>query len=478
MTDPEPKRGPQTIEWPSHPEYPCALEAPHRHVREAARLRDRRAVKTGAVGVVVQMLSRGIQLLVIPISIKVLGVEQYGLWLVVGSLVAWGGVTDLGFAPGLLNVVATAQGRGDRDGMRRAISTALVAYLVVAGVVAGLALALSRSQSLPWLLGVRGQEAAQSTRMLVLVCGLIFAASTITRTVGTTARAVQEGYLSSYSEVAGSSASLGLLFVIVGRGGGLLAYALVVSLPPLIAQVGLAAYIFGFRYPWLKPAWKCCDTETLRTLWGFAGPLTVVQLSSVAGLYSANLLIANRLGAAQVPNYAVPYGLFAAINGLIWTIISPYIPAIAEAAGRGDWNWIRKRLSRLYAVGVGIAILGGGVLVAGGNLFLRLWTGGTILAGMQLMLALYAFSVLDVSSAINSVVLQGLGFVRLLAWAYCSLATAVILGAWLLLPVIGLPAFPLVAAAGAAAKMLLTVPRAMGRMRAVASIGAPQLQTT
>src|ERR1019366_310695 len=63
----------------------------NRSSEEAARRRDRRAIKTGAAGLVVTALSRGIQLLVIPLSIRMLGLEQYGLWLVVGSLVAWGG---------------------------------------------------------------------------------------------------------------------------------------------------------------------------------------------------------------------------------------------------------------------------------------------------------------------------------------------------------------------------------------------------
>ena len=99
---------------------------------DSAKRRDRQAIKTGAAGVAVQVLSHGVRLAVVPLSLQILGQEQYGLWLVVGSLVAWGGVADLGLSPGLVNVVASAQGRGDRDEMRRAISTAFVAYAFMA----------------------------------------------------------------------------------------------------------------------------------------------------------------------------------------------------------------------------------------------------------------------------------------------------------------------------------------------------------
>src|ERR1019366_5487353 len=185
----------------------------------------------------------------------------------------------------------------------------------------------------------------------------------LTRVVSTTASALQEGYLGAYWQVAGSVASVGLLFVVARLGGGLLSYALVVSVPPLLAQGGLAAYLFGWRHRDLRPAWRCCERASLRALWGFAGPLTLLQLSSTAGLYSANLLIGNRLGAAAVPVYAVPYALYAAVNGVVWTIVYPFLPAFAEAAGRSDWGWVRKRVTHVFAVGVGIAISGGAVLV-------------------------------------------------------------------------------------------------------------------
>jgi O-antigen/teichoic acid export membrane protein len=421
------------------------------------------------VGLAVTALSRGIQLVVIPLSIRMLGVEQYGLWLVVGSLVAWGGLTDFGLAPGLVNVVATAHGRDDRDSIRRAISTALAAYGALAVVVAALAVGLSQSSGLPGLLGARGPGSAESVRMLVLVCGLIFAASTLTRVVSTTASALQEGYLGAYWQVAGSVASMGLLFALLGRGGGLLSYALVVSVPPLFVQAGLAAYLFGWRHRDLRPAWGCCEMASLKTLWGFAGPLTLLQLSTTAGLYSVNLLIGNRLGAARVPGYAVPYALFAALSGLIWTIVYPFLPAFAEAAGRSDWDWVRKRITHVFGIGVGIATGGGVVLVLGGNMFLRLWTGGRIQPGMELLLALFACTIIGVSSAINSVILQGIGDVRLLARVYCCMALLVVVGTWLLLPAVGIVASPLASAIGAALNVALTLPRALSRVRAAAS---------
>ena len=206
--------------------------------RDTEQDRDRRALHTGAVGLAVQVLTHAIRMVVIPLSIAMLGVEQYGLFLVVGSLVAWGGVTDLGLAPGLINVVATAHGRGDREGVRRAISTAFAAYGVLAVVVALLAVGASRWEGLPDLLGARTPELAESGRMLVVVSGLILAASTVTRVVSTTARALQEGYWGSYAHLTGSLVGLGTLYLVAQAGTGLVGYVLAVSLPPMLCELG------------------------------------------------------------------------------------------------------------------------------------------------------------------------------------------------------------------------------------------------
>lgn len=414
----------------------------------SARERDRRAIQTGVVGLAVQVVNHGIRLVVIPLSIAMLGVEQYGLFLVVGSLVAWGGVTDLGLAPGLINVVATAQGRGDREGMRRAISTAFAAYGVLAVVVALLAVGVSRWDGLPGLLGARTPELAESGRVLVLVCGLILAASTVTRVVTTTTQALQEGYWGGYAHLAASLTGLGLLFALAQSGGGLLSYALAVSIPPLVVQLGLAGYVFGIRHRGLRPGPAWVDRDSLRTLWGFAGPLTVYQLANLAILYTANILIASRLGAGAVPGYSVPYAAFALLIALSWIVVSPYMPAYAEAAARGDCGWVQRRSRQFVGMSAGLAAAGGLVLVALGPWAIDWWTRGAVEVERELLWGLLFFTIVRVVSNTNNVYLMGVGRVRLVAATFVVAAVVFVFGAWWLLPVMGLAAVPVACGVG------------------------------
>ena len=63
-------------------------------------------------------------LLSVPLTLGYLGKERFGLWMVISSLVALLGLADLGVGNGLLNVLAKAYGKDDRDAARVGVSSA------------------------------------------------------------------------------------------------------------------------------------------------------------------------------------------------------------------------------------------------------------------------------------------------------------------------------------------------------------------
>jgi len=434
--------------------------------------RDRQALKTAGAGVAVQTVGYVVRLVVIPLSLKLLGTEKYGLWLTIGSLVSWGGIADLGFSPGLVNVVAGASGQADRKIMLRHISTAFAAYGALAGLLALAVLAASQWHGLPGMLGARTPELARETRLLVAVCGLIFAGMMLTRVIPTVCSALQEGYLGAWAYLGGSVGSLVLLLPLTWRGGSLLSFTLAMGIPPLAAQVALGVYLFGRRHPDLRPTLRSCDYSSLRALWGLGAPLSLQQAANLAILYSANILIANRLGPGAVSQYSVPYAMFAILTVTAWLVVSPYLPAYAEAAARGDWHWIRRRA--IAALAATAALLGGGgaLLVLAGPTVIRLWAGGAIKPGTGLLAALACFCLLKAASNANGMLLTGLGLVKLLAGLYLTVAVLYGAGAWFLLPRLGIIAVPL---AGAAAHLLdagISLPYALRYIRSRQQVSA------
>lgn len=446
------------------------------HKRWLPARRDRQAAKTAGANLVSVGANYATRLAVIPLSLALLGSERYGLFLAVGSLVAWGGLADLGFAPGLVNVVAGASGREDREAIRRYISTAFTAYSVLAAVLGGAILWASRRPGLTRLLGVRDPSLAADARLLVLVCGLLFAATTLTRVIPTACTALQEGYYGVWPQIAGSFFGLSLLAVVYWSGQrSLLTYALVMGLPAVVAQIGLGVFYFGRRHPDLRPRLGYADGASLRALWGVSWPLALHQAANLAVLYSANILIANRLGPAAVPQYSVPYALYAVLISVSWYIVSPYMPAYTEAAARGDFAWIRRRAGQALGFTVALLGLGGTVLALLGGAGIRLWTGGRVEPGMGLLIALACFSFAKACSNTNSVLLTGLGAVRFMAYVYVGAAVLYAAGAWFLAPRLGIVGVPVAGAAAHLLEVSLSVAYALAHLHSSFREAKPQL---
>jgi|GEM_PF-1588936 len=415
-------------------ELEAAAEPAAAFPEEARRWRERQTLKTAGAGIAAQAVSYAIRLAVVPLSLKLLGTEGYGLFLAVGSLVAWGGLADLGMSAGLVNVVGSALGKGDNAGARRAISAALWVFIGSSTLVAVAAIALSRWDRLARVLGLPDGSHTQEVGALVAICGVILAGSLGLRTISSVCLAVQKGYWNSIFQVASSGCALAILGLLAWRGATLADYALAVGLPPLLCQVILAGLLFGAWRKDLRPGFERPDRQALRTLWSYAAPLTLAQLANLALVYTPNLMIANRLGPGAVPLFAVPWSLFVVFSTFIYQVTSAHLPAYCDAYGREDWKWIRNRAVQVVTHCAAIMALVSFGVLAVGEPAIRIWTRGLVSPGWTILGPLCGFAFFEVLAAANGIFLTGIGRVRARAVLRLAAAGIFVSVAWSLLP--------------------------------------------
>ena len=108
-------------------------------------------------------------LLLTPIIVGALGTEQYGIWAVIGSVLAFIGLLDVGIAPSVIRFSAEQRGRKRPEETSVLASTALGLYLVIFAVALVITLALV--WALPVVIGIsdRYVDAAQLALALVLL---------------------------------------------------------------------------------------------------------------------------------------------------------------------------------------------------------------------------------------------------------------------------------------------------------------------
>ena len=359
---------------------------------------------------------------------------------------------------------------------RRLIGTGFTLFAVLSSFLTLFVIWASSWRGLERLLGVdRNPALAREAHLLILICGVFFAASLSFRGVDAVCQGLQEGYLATGFGIGATVMNLVAVGALYWRGGSLGAFAVAMAAPPLLRrETALAVYLFVVRHRDLRPSFRHWDLSALRTVAHFGGPLFVLQLANLAMLYSMNLLIANRLGPAEVPEYSVPYSLFIIVAGICYLLVQPYIPAYAEAFRRGDIAWVRRRALRSLAVTVGLMAAAGVVLSALGRFLIRLWAGPIVVPEPKFLCAMAIFSILMVAAATNGVLLIGLGRIWAKAILQIISVTIFVIGAWIMLPSLGLIAVPLAGIVALIIDPIISLPYAFsfmkGQSRRAASI--------
>lgn len=409
----------------------------------------RQASRTTITGVVARVFAIAVRFVTIPLALHLLGPERYGLWLSIGSLLAWIGFVGPGLGYGLVNALSEAAGRDDWLTMRRHVSTAVFTILFIGMLLLTASPALASWSDLTRLLGVADRpDLARETLALAGVAAGLFALSFSLEFIGPLCSGLQEGYLPAVASMAASVALFTGIALMAWKGGTLVGFALVVGIPPLVANLILAAYVLFWRFPQLRPSWRLWNRDSFRTLMGFGGWMFLVQIGDLAIFQSANIMIANRFGPGEVTRYAVPTALFLNVSNLCYLIVQPYWPAMKEASVRQDWDWIRSTMFRTLGIRVGLMVAAAIAIVIGGPWFIRLWAGEQEIPTRTLLLAMSLYYVLVTISGNYVVLLLGLGLVRTKALLTMVVGVSHMAGFLLLSPYLGLSALPVGGAIG------------------------------
>ena len=96
-------------------------------------------VAWGWLGVAVNIV---IGIVLSPIIIKKLGVERYGVWVLLFSTMDYLRMLDFGFRAAVVNGCARCRARADWDGVNRTIAPAMLYFLLIGGACCALAIGL------------------------------------------------------------------------------------------------------------------------------------------------------------------------------------------------------------------------------------------------------------------------------------------------------------------------------------------------
>jgi FkbM family methyltransferase len=377
--------------------------------------RSRERYRRAALTVLAAAAARGTavlaSLLAVPLTVHYLGDERYGLWTTVTSFVLMLSFADLGLGNGLLNALAEAYGRDDREAASRYVSSGFFALAAIGAAV--LAMFGAGYAFVPWarLLNATG-DAAREAGPTVAAFAVCFALALPLGVVQRVQQGYQQGFASNLWQCAGSVLGLAAIVAAIRARAGLPWLMLATSGAPLGAALANAAYEFGRAKPWLRPRWALVDAEATRKIVRVGVSFFVLQLAAAVTYATDSLVITHAIGPSAVTQYAVPARLFSVFATLSAAVVAPLWPAYGEAAARKDVAWVRRTLGRSLVLVLAISGLPSVALIVAGRDVVRVWVGGAIVPSTALLAGLAAWTVLGGTGNAIAMFLNGVSRVR------------------------------------------------------------------
>lgn len=361
-------------------------------------------------------LTAVVSLASVPLAAGHLGLERYGLWLAISSLIGILGLCDLGLGSNLTTLLAQAIGRGDHAAASRHVWATF--WSVAVAALAVLMLSVALHPVVPWPSVFNFSEATNSEELsaVALLIGAIASMQLLAGLCQRIYAGLQRSYVGSAWQAAGVIGSFFALLLAIRLGGGLGWLVVALGLVPVVIQlIGLAWILQDGKFGQLQMPGSLSKSDYRLVVHGSA-MMFLVALQSVFWLSKDSLLIAHAISLDEVGRYNTAFRIYMLVFGFLVGSLGALWPAYAQAYARADRHWMRRTLGRSALVAIGGMAVFGLVFTVAGEVLLTWYVGKELAASRPLLIALGIYFVVLAAVNVLSFFLMGTGQVKVIAW--------------------------------------------------------------
>lgn len=368
-----------------------------------------------------------------PFVIHKLGNVAYGVWVLVGSLISYMGLLDLGLRGAITRFVSRDHAAGNHLGASRAVSAALWLRLGIGLTVIIVSAVLSQLVHVVFRIPA-GLETA--TRWAIMATGTSLAVTLIGGLFG----GVLAG-LHRFDQLSGTTMGQVLLraggvVLLLGAGHGIVALAIWELTCILLGNSALVFLCFR-EYPQLRIVLQRPDRDILKSLWTYSFYAFVINICIQVVYYTDNLVVGKFVAVEAITFFAIGGGVIEYLRQFVTSLTTTFTPLASSFDAQGRQDHLQQLLiqgtrgSLLVALPIEIALL------FRGPTFIGLWVGPQYvgISGTVLRILLLA-QVFAIANYTSGGIAFGLGKHRPVAiWAaaeaLANLVLSVILVRWM-----------------------------------------------
>jgi len=375
--------------------------------------RSQKAVKNIFYGFGIKGVAILVQILMVPLMLRLLGEVVYGVWLTLYSIITWFNFFDLGFGHGLRNRLAESFARNDRNDAQELVSTTYFVLGIISVIILVIMLIVIPIVNWQSLLNTNFVSNSELNIILIFI-SISFSANLSFKVINSILLADQRPALSDGILQFSSLFSLIVIFILpffIKVSLLLLAFILCFS-PVLFYMIATLYFFYVGDYVKLRPNLKFVNSAKIRSIFSLGSKFFISQLSSVILFSSINFIIAQVSSPKEVTYYNIVMRYFSIPLIIFGVSLSPFWSAVTDAIAKNEFKWIKKSLKTFLYITLIIAF-GIIVLLMISPMFFSFWLGQEIEIPLGLSIIVALSTIVRAINSPFSTFLNGFGKLKL-----------------------------------------------------------------
>jgi O-antigen/teichoic acid export membrane protein len=388
-------------------------------------------------GILVKFFSVGSALITIPITLKYLGTEEFGLWMLVTSILGVITFSDLGIGMGLQNALSKCVGKDDKTSPSKYISTSYFLVSIISLSIFVLLFAFYKFVPLEILFDSDDLQNKENMYLVIVIAIGIFLFGMPIGLIQRVLNGYQKMYISNNLLLAGQIIAFISIFISVWFNLKIEGLVSLFLISPIIVFLFYSIYYFS-QNSTLLPQYKNVSKKRIATIL-ITGVWTVItQLIYTLKVNAPVLIVSMVLGLTVLADFSIAHKLISIISVFVNIALQSLWPVYGEAYARGDKQWIIKTMKKSLLYTLLLSFLAVAFVLAFQHYIFSIWIGGAFSIDNNILIALSIMAVVINLNVCFAVFLNGTGHFKMQSQFSIVLVSLAIGTSYLLAPQYGL----------------------------------------
>lgn len=334
-----------------------------------------------------------IAFIMMPFAIDRLGDRWYGMWVVIGSLITYYSLLDIGLSAAVQRFLSIAIVKEDKKDFNEILVTSIRVFMYIGftGVIITIIVLF-----LAGMFFINEEE----LNIFQYVFGLMGVAMSISFPIyafnGVIISKMRYD-ISSFVEFLLILFQNGLFFLALINGYSIVSLALITVLTTLLRNITITTIAFRL-VPWIDIRWSNYKKERVSDIYSIAVLVFLTYLATIVRMEMDNFILAGMVGFVVVTHFNIASRMSAYFLQIIMAALNVTLPLFSKYYADGDNDKGKDALFFSIKVGLIISVMGAGVIVIFGQTFIELWMGKEYLDAyipLVILIVTFMFSSID-----------------------------------------------------------------------------------